>query len=237
MANVSLEADFTFKRDVADKLRTDGSGSPYLSPLNEKIFIQEAYDHSTIWIDTAGLLLGKNGGGALAFQSFHALYDVNHVVGVSDTGAYYGWTWKTTIGDWIAPKYHKDFEILVSHAPVGTAYVSTLDQVDNTAYPHVIDYTTGALTFISSVPGYLGSHVIYFRGYTYTGRKGLKAVANTGSYNDLIDKPNIVIDYNNLTNKPTLEDLICLLPALTQCKPIGIRSILLLDHTSRISHR
>ena len=107
--------------------------------MNEKIFIKEAYDQSSIWIDTDGLLLGKDGGGTFAFQEFHALYDVNHVIGVSDTAAYYGWTWRTTVGDWLTPEYHKDYEIIVFHAPVGTTYASTLEQVDNTAHPYVID--------------------------------------------------------------------------------------------------
>ena len=202
MANVNLEADFTFKQAVANKLKTDGAGWPYLNPMNEKIYIKEAYDKSEIWIDTTSLSSGSGGGGAIELQAFHPLYDVNHIVGVSDTAAYYGWTWKTTMGDWLTPEYHIDYEIKVYHAAPGTAYSSDLPQVDNTATPYVIDYITGALTFIASVPGYLGSEILYFRGYTYTGRKGLKAVATTGSYNDLIDKPDIVIDYNNLTNKP-----------------------------------
>ena len=87
MANIALEADFTFKQAVANKLKTDGAGSPYLSPMNEKIFIQEGTDHAAIWIDTSGVKLGAGGGGAIALQAFHALYDVNHVVGVSDTPA------------------------------------------------------------------------------------------------------------------------------------------------------
>ena len=203
MANIALEADFTFKASVADKLKTDGLMNPYLSPLNEKIFIKEAYDQSAIWVDTAAVKLGKDGGGAIALQ-WSQLFDVNHVVGVSDTPSYYGWTWRTDLTDWISPEYHKDYEILVYHAPAGTAYDSALSLVDNTATPYVIDYITGALSFIASVPSYLGSHVLYFRGYTYTGRKGLSAVATTGSYNDLEDKPNIVIDFNNLLNKPSL---------------------------------
>ena len=206
MANVSLEADFTFKQSVANKLKTDGLGNPYLSPLNEKIYIKEAYDHSAIWMDTVGVTLGKNGGGTFAYQEFHALYDVNRVTGVSDTPAYYGWTWRTSVFDWITPEYHPDYEIQVFHAPAGTTYASTLDHVDNTSTPYVIDYITGALTFIASVPSYLtsGGHILYMQGYTYTGRKGLASVAHTGSYLDLQDKPNIVIDYNNLLHKPSL---------------------------------
>ena len=172
MANIALEADFTFKRDAADKLKTDGLMNPYLSPLNEKIFIKEAYDQSAIWVDTAAVKLGKDGGGAIALQ-WSQLYDVNHVVGVSDTPNYYGWTWRTDLTDWISPEYHKDYEILVYHAPAGTAYSSALPLVDNTATPYIIDYITGALSFIASIPSYLGSDVLYFRGFTYSGRKGL----------------------------------------------------------------
>ena len=54
------------------------------------------------------------------------------------------------------------------------------------------------------MPSYLGSHVIYFRGYTYTGRKGLSAVANSGHYSDLIGKPSLnAIDLVFPTNVST----------------------------------
>jgi hypothetical protein len=189
------QLDYLFKRVASKKVKTDGFvGQTTLSTANEVRSTVDVVRADQIWADSAKLLAGPGGSAPAQQVVFEQLSDAN-----SSIADIRGRAWLSSYRNWISAEYNRAFTPILFLATPGTP--TPTETLDGFAYPYVIDYGTGIVTFVGDVPPSIadGSKVVYMSGYIYTGPVGLTNITDALTVPTLqanILKANILMSSN-----------------------------------------
>jgi hypothetical protein len=180
------QIDYSFKKNVANKVKTDSNGVPIFVE-NEAIYTSQLIASENLWLQSDLLKQGPTGSQSVITQQINVPMTSIHGIGsTQDYPNLLGYSWYCGIQNWIEPSYNLSFSPRFYVGPFnstpGNSDVYSIASSND--YPFVFDYKTGILTFLNTLPVipynlsslttggtpyYQTTYRLWITGYTYTG--------------------------------------------------------------------